>query len=255
MENSNEQFEANGKELKIEDTQQPGLLRQMYRDAVSVLTDPSEFYSNRFETLTRNHAIALGLVVSWLAAFADWIVRALKHESLMNEIKKIQNQLQGLPIWKDIPESIWNQGEIMQSFLPEWVMEGLRMLLNPFHNLFMYYTSGFVFWLGASLLVQKNNPFRKNVHYQNLVKIAAISSVSSIVGGILGFLPAGLGGFVGWIYHVVLLMTGFSVQFNISKLRSLSVIFLPSLIGFMMALLIIGLVVGLMVAIVSSLFH
>ncbi len=255
MENSNEQGQVSGTEVNVESEQNPGLLKQMVQDAIGILTDPSAFYQNRYEKMTKNQAMALGLVVCWLAAIADWLVRVLKHESLIQGLRKIQQQLQVLPIWKDIPESIWNQGDVVQSFFPDWAVEGLRLMLNPFHQFFMFYTSGFVFWIGATLLVQKENPFRKNIHYQNLVKITAVSSVSSIVGAILGFLPAGLGGFVGWIYHVVLLMTGFSMQFNISNLRSLSVIFLPGLISFFLVVLMIGLAVAFMIAIVSSLFQ
>ena len=235
--------------------EKPGFLKQTYRDAICILTEPSVFFENRFEKISKSQAIVFGLIVSWLAAFVEWIVRLLKHESLLSGLERLKHQMQSLPIWKDLPEDIWNQGSAVQSVVPEWAIEGLRMLLNPFHNFFMFYTYGFIFWMGALLLVNKENPFRKNVNYPNLVRITAVCSASTMVGAILGFLPANLGSFLGWIYHTVLLMTAFSIQFNISRLRGLTVIFLPSIISFILVVMSIAMLVAVIVAIVSSLFH
>ena len=85
--------------------------KQFFQDTVKVLTEPVSFFSTRFNEMSFNHALVFGIVLSWIAAFFDWITRAIKHESLLDGFMKIKNQLSGLPVWKDLPEDIWNQGE------------------------------------------------------------------------------------------------------------------------------------------------
>ncbi len=230
-------------------------LKQLYRDTIHVLTEPVSFFQIRFDQMSFNYSLAFGVVVCWIAAFLDWITRTLKHESLMDGFLKIKNQLQTLPIWKDLPTDIWMQGESVNSAMPAWGLEGLRMLINPFHSLFSFFAYGIIFWLGAMLLVSKENPTRKSVTITNVVKITAIASVTNIVASILGFLPVGLGAFLGWIYHTAILTVGFSEHFQISRLRGLTVVFLPTLVSIIVASCLIGVVIALFAGLLSTMFR
>jgi len=233
----------------------PGYLKQLYRDSVSVLTEPSEFFKGRYSTMSFNNALVFGVVLTWIAAFLDWITRAIKHETLMDGLLKIKEQLHSLPIWKDMPETIWTQGNAAASIMPAWGMEGLKMLITPFNSLIGFFLYGVIFWLGATFLVSNDNPAKKEVSIHNVVKITAIASASSIVSAVLGFLPIGLGNFVGWIFHTVLLMIGFSLTFKISRLRSLAVIFLPETIGILFFSCLAGVVIALFAGLFASLMH
>ena len=229
--------------------------KQLYLDAVKILTEPVSFYRTRFEQMSFNYSLVFGLVISWVAAFLDWITRAVKHESLMDGFLKIKHQLQSLPIWKDLPADIWAQGEHVNSVLPAWGLEGLRMLINPFHSLFSFLIYGVIFWLGASLLVSKDNPTKKTVTITNVIKITAVASASSVVTSILSFLPIGLGGFFGWIFYTALLTLGFSERFQISRLRGLAVVFLPTIVTIMIASCLVGAIIALFAGVITSLFH
>lgn len=245
----------NPNEVKITPDANLGIIKQLYQDAFRVLTEPVRFFDERFEAMSFNYSLVFGLVITWIAAFFDWITRAVKHESLMDGFLKIKNQLQQLPIWKDLPADIWAQGENVNSLMPAWGLEGLRMLVNPFHSLFSFFIYGILFWLGATLLVSKDNPTRKSVTITNVIKITSIASATSIVGSILGFLPLSLGSFLGWIYHTAILMIGFSERFQISRLRGLAVVFLPTIVTIVVASCLVGLIVALFAGIISSLFH
>jgi hypothetical protein len=231
------------------------IVKQLYRDAFQVLTEPARFFSDRFENMSFNYSLVFGLVITWIAAFFDWITRAVKNETLMDGFLKIKKQLHQLPIWKDLPADIWAQGENVNSLMPAWGLEGLRMLLNPFHSLFTFFTYGIIFWLGATLLVSKDNPAKKSVTITNVIKITSIASATSIVGSILGFLPLSLGSFIGWIYHTALLTIGFSERFQISRLRGLAVVFLPTIVTVLVASCLVAVIVALFAGIISSLFH
>lgn len=245
----------NTNEVKITPDSQIGILKQLYQDAFRVLTEPVRFFNDRFDEMSFNYSLVFGMVISWMAAFFDWITRALKHESLMDGFLRIKKQLQQLPVWKDLPADIWAQGDSMNSVMPEWGLEGLRMLLNPFHSLFTFFIYGVIFWLGATLLVSKDSPAKKTVTITNVIKITSIASASSIIGSILGFLPLSLGGLVGWIYHTALLMLGFSERFQISRLRGLAVVFLPALVTILVASCLVSVIVALFAGIITSLFH
>jgi hypothetical protein len=242
-------------EVKITPDANLGMLKQFYRDAVMVLTEPTAFFKGRYESMSFNYALAFGMAISWIAAFIDWVTRALKHESLMDGFLKIKDQLHSLPIWKDLPEDIWTQGSKATSIMPEWGMEGLRMLINPFHSLISYFIYGVIFWLGASLLVTKENPAKKSVTIHNVVKITAISSAATIVGAVLGFLPFEIGSLVGWIFHTVILTIGISESFNVSRPRGLAVVFLPTIITIVFFSCLVGIMVALFAGVIASLLH
>ena len=242
-------------EVKTDSLAQAGTMKQFYRDSVMVLTEPTVFFKTRYETMSFNYALAFGLVVSWIAAFLDWITRAIKHETLLDGFLKIKDQLHQLPIWKDLPEDIWSQGNNVKTMMPAWGVEGLGMLINPFHSLISYFIYGIIFWLGASILVSKDNSAKKLVTITNVVKITAISSAASLVGSVLGFLPIGIGSLIGWIFHTMILAIGFSESFNISRLRSLTVIFLPTILGIIFFSCLLGVVVALFAGLIASIFH
>lgn len=229
--------------------------KQLYRDAVQVLTEPVSFFQNRFSQLSLNYSLVFGLVVSWIAAFLDWITRAVKHESLMDGFLKIKHQLQALPIWKDLPADIWAQGENVKSVFPAWGLEGLRILVNPFHSLFSFLIYGVIFWLGASILVSRDNPARKSVTINNVVKITAVVSTASLVGSVLSFMPFGIGSFFGWVYHTALLMIGLSETFQVSRLRALGIVFLPTIVTVIVASCFVGAIIALFAGAITALFH
>lgn len=234
---------------------EPGLIQQMFRDGLMILTEPVRFYRFRFEELSFNRALAFGMVVSWISAFFSWITRALKHESLMDGLIRIKRHLQELPIWKELPEDIWAQSSQINSFFPEWAIEGMRMLVDPFYSLIGFVIYGLIFWLGASLLIRTDHPGKKSVTLTRVIKITAISSTSGIVGSVLGFLPLELGSFIGWIYHTVLLMIGFTERFEISRLRSLVILFLPMIGLILIASCLLGLVIAILGGIAASFFQ
>ena len=253
MENQTPNYDPS--EVKINPDSNLGIIKQLYRDALQALTEPVRFYQTRFEQMSLNYSLVFGLVFCWIAAFFDWITRAVKHETLMDGFLKIKNQLHTLPFWKELPADIWAQGDNVNSLMPAWGFEGLRMLINPFHSLFSFFAYGIIFWLGATLLVSSENPTKKSVTITNVIKITAISSAAQIVGSVLGFLPIGMGSFFGWIYYTALLTIGFSVRFQISRLRGLAVVFLPTIVTILVASCFIGIIVALFAGLITSLFH
>ena len=250
MENNN-----SSEEIKTTPDSPRGYFEQWYRDSISVLTEPIQFFKTRYQKMSFNQALVLGIVLSWIAAFLDWITRAIKHESLMDGLLKIKEQLHSLPIWKDLPETMWTQGNSAVSILPEWGMEGMKMLITPFHSLVSFFVYGVIFWLGAVVLVAHDNPAKKQVTINNVVKITALASTASIVGAVLGFLPIGIGNFVGWIFHTALLVIGFSEVFNISRLRGLAVVFLPTFVTIIFFSCLVGVVIALFAGVIATLLH
>jgi hypothetical protein len=254
---SNNQQSSTSEEMNqtgpVENT---GLVKQLLQDGYSVLTEPTTFFKTRYEKASFNQSLALGLAATWIAAFLDWVTRSIKHESLMDSFHRIKSQLKSLPIWKDLPDDIWAQGDqASQNFLPTWGMEGLKMLLTPFNSIFLIFINALIFWAAALILVDKNNPARKSVTLNELIKITAIAYTSALVGSIFGFLPLSLGSMIGWVYHIALLVIGFSIRFNISRLRGLVMVFLPTIALIMIAGCFIGFLFAIVGAIVSSLFH
>lgn len=241
---------------QTEPVEQNGLVKQLFSDGYLVLTEPASFFKTRYEKMSFNQSLALGLAATWIAAFLDWVTRAIKHESLMDSLHRIKTQLQSLPIWKDLPEDIWAQGDqASQTFLPAWGMEGLKMLLTPFNSIFLIFINALIFWVAALILVDKSNPTKKSVTFNELIKITAIAYTSTLVGSILGFLPLSLGSVIGWVYHIALLVIGFSIRFNISRLRGLVLVFLPTIGLIMLASCMLGFFFAIIGTIVSSLFH
>jgi hypothetical protein len=233
-----------------------GMVRSLAKDAVGILTEPNEFFQNRFPQLSFNQALAMGLATSWLAAMLEWLTRAVKKESLLEGFRQIQQQLKDLPLWKDLPDDIWAQsGNGMETFFPGWILEGMKVMLTPFHAVFSIYFSAFLFWAAALILVQRSNPTRSSVTIKEFSKITAVAASTSLISAILGFLPLGIGNFIGWIYHIALLTIGFSSRYQISRLRSVCLVFLPSFAMVAFLALLFLLVFGLIAIIVSSLFH
>lgn len=233
-----------------------GLVRSLAKDAVGILTEPNEFFKNRFPQLSFNQAFALGLATSWLAAMLEWLTRSVKKESLLESFHQIQKQLKDLPFWKDLPDDIWAQsGDGVKTFFPEWILEGMKVMLTPFHTAFSIYFSALLFWGAALILVQRSNPTRSSVTIKEFSKITAVAASASLVSAVLGFLPFGLGNFFGWIYHIALLTIGFSARYQISRLRSVCLVFLPSFAMAIILGLLFLLVFALIALIVSSLFH
>ena len=234
----------------------PSLVRQMAKDSFSILTEPTEFFQKRYPEMTFNQSLALGVLMTWLGAMLEWLTRALKKESLLESMKRLQHQLKDLPIWKELPEDIWSQsGSGLETRFPEWIIEGMKVMLTPFNSVITIFITAMLFWTGGLLLVNRSNPTRNTVTISEFAKITALASSTAMVSAILGFLPFGMGSAIGWVYHIVLLTLGFSIRFQISRLRAVGLVFLPSITFILLFSCLIGVIFALFGLIVSSLFH
>lgn len=235
--------------------QTPGFIRQYGLDFVQLLTEPKHFFEVRFPQLSTTQALAFGLISVWIGAVLDWLTRLVRHETLMDGFRKIQDTLSQLPFWKNLPADIWSQGVNSPSSMPIWMSELIGISLIPFGSLIGFLLKAASLWLGVYLLLP-NRDARKNAHQDELsyvlvLKIIAIVAATEILGSILTFLPMNLGKLVAVIYAFALTVIALRTRFVVSGLRATAMIFLPTIIsivalGLFFALLGVILVGGFM---------
>jgi hypothetical protein len=248
-------------------------VKQIYRDLIDCLTEPRRFFSERYPKITFNYALAFGIVVNWLASFLEWLTRMVRHETLLDGLLKMRDQLQQLPLWKNLPADIWAQNPEHISMFPAWLAEVFGVALSPFNTLVRFLISGLMLWIGASILVPKTltqsqastDPLneipeptpghRDLVNITNTIKLVALASVPNLIGAILGFLPLGLGGFFAGIYSFVILILAISLRFRVSYLRSFAIVVLPGIIGTMIFACVIGVFLALIFGTIAALFQ
>jgi hypothetical protein len=206
--------------------------RTFLKDLIQILTEPVRFYRERFFALSFAQALAFGVLVNWLASILEWLTRIVKHETLWDSVKRIQNQFSTLPIFKDVPETIWNQaGNSATPVSSPFALELGALIISPFQSLATFCVSGLFLFLGAMLFVPKESGSERDpLEVSIFIRLAAVSAAPALVGSILGFLPLNLGGAIGWIYHVAILIIGIGLRFRISYLRAGGIIFLPGIV-------------------------
>ncbi len=234
-------------------TEPENLFKQFYRDIVDSLTEPKLFFTNRYPKISLSYALAFTVVVNWISDLLQWLTRIVRHETLLDGLLKMRKQLESLPLWKELPSSIWAQVPEHTSFFPAWLAEVLGVTLSPLHSLFRAAIGGVVLWIGALLLVPKDSD-RDGIQLANFVKLVALVSAPNLIGAILGFLPMGLGAFFAWIFGIVLMIYAISLRYKISKLRSIGVMIIPGIVLSVVATCVIGVFMGLFFGIIAALF-
>jgi hypothetical protein len=223
---------------------EPGPVRTFLNDLILLLTEPVRFFKDRFPSYSLSRALVFGILVNWVAAGFEWITRLVKNESLLDGILRVKRQLETLPFWNQLPDTLWNQ-RAEPSAIPAWLAELSGIALSPFQSVFNFTISGMSLFVGAWLLIRRRNQGEDPVAIPVFVRIVAFSSAPRLIASWLGFLPVGIGGFIGWIYSAALLLLGLKVRFRISGLRALVLVLLPGLLG----MLAIGCLVGGLMAI------
>ncbi len=223
---------------------EPGPVRTFLNDLILLLTEPVRFFKDRFPSYSLSRALVFGILVNWVAAGFEWITRLIKNESLLDGILRVKRQLETLPFWNQLPDTLWNQ-RAEPSAIPAWLAELSGIALSPFQSVFNFTISGMSLFVGAWLLIRRRNQGEDPVAIPVFVRIVAFSSAPRLIASWLGFLPVGIGGFIGWIYSAALLLLGLKVRFRISGLRALVLVLLPGLLG----MLAIGCLVGGLMAI------
>jgi hypothetical protein len=205
-------------------------LRQFVSDLILILTEPNRFFRERYPQLSFSQALAFGLLSNWISALLMWMTRIVKHESLLDGIKKIREQLDTLPIWKDIPDSIWQQGGLQgQSFMTTSMIELGGILFSPFQSLIHFCTGGLLLVVGGYLLLPKReeSPEHDPISPAALIRLNAVAAAPSLISAVLGFLPFGLNTFIGWVYGIVILVIGISTRYQVSTARAMGTVILP----------------------------
>ena len=226
-------------------------LKQYFRDVIQVLTEPRRFFTERYPALSLSQALTMGILSSWLAALLMWVTRLVKKETLLDGIKKMREQLDTLPIWKDIPDSIWQQPAAPAGISTN-VIEFGGILLAPFQSVINFGINALILMAGIYLLVPKNPPEERDPReVPDLIRLSAVAATPTLVTAILGFLPFGIGNLTGFTYTVVVLMIGISTRYRVSNARALGTIFLPWCVFFMLCGCLIvgfGALLGAMIA-------
>ena len=238
-----------------------GPVKQFYLDLLSCLTEPSLFFQQRYPKISLSYAITFGIVVNWIASFLDWLTRAVRHETLLDGFMRMRDKLQGLPMWKNLPDNFWAQGAPAEhatsgGLFPAWIAEMLSIALSPFQSLIRFCIFGFVLFLGACFLIsKKENTDQDPIDISHFVKLVCITSAPCLVASILGFLPLGFGSLVGWVYSVTLMILGMGIRYRISSLRAVVVMILPGIVAIFMLSGVLIVFAGLLFALFASLFH
>jgi hypothetical protein len=205
-------------------------LNGYFRDVILILTEPKRFFEERYPELSFSQALVIGVLSNWIAAFLMWLTRIVKHESLLDGMRKMREILGTLPIWKDLPDSIWQQGGGgPQSFLSSSMLELGPIAISPFQSLINFCVRGLILMLGVYLLVPRraSSPQTDSVSPSTLIRLNAVAVTPILVGAILGFLPFMLGGLIGGIYTFVILLVGVSTRYRVSYARAAGAIILP----------------------------
>jgi len=202
-------------------------LRQYFRDVVLVLTRPRLFFTERYPGLSLSQALTMGILSGWLAALLQWFTRLVKQETLLDSVKRMREQLETLPVWKDIPDSIWQQ-PAAPSGIPANLIEFGGIILAPFQSVINFGINALVLMVGVYLLVPKSPSGEQDPReVPDLIRLSAVAATPTLVTAILGFLPFGIGGLTGFIYIVAVLMIGISTRYRVSNARALGTIFIP----------------------------
>lgn len=252
-------------ELSPTESQGPrelGFARQMYQDLLDVLTEPTSFFTERYPQVLLSYAFAFGIIVKWISSFLDWLIRAIRHETLLDGFMRMREKLQELPFWKEIPDTFWAQGgdHSQTNLFPAWLAEMLSIALSPFQSLIHFCVWGFVLSLGGYFMISKKDPqngarVQDPIEIAQFIKLSCFASAPCLIASALGFLPFGIDSLIGTLYTLSLLILGMTIRFKISSLRAIAVMILP----WIMSLIAIGallLVFGVLIfALFASLFH
>jgi hypothetical protein len=233
---------------------EPGPVRVFFSDLVLLLTEPARFFGERFGTYSLTRALVFGIIVNWVASFFDWLTRLIKNETLMDGILRVKRQLEMLPFWNRLPETLWDQGNRAKPLFPSWLAELSGIALSPFHSLLQFAISGIALYACAWILIRRRNEGEDALEIPVFMRLAAFASTPNLIASILGFLPVGLGGFIGWIYCAALMMVGLMTRFRISGLRALVLMLLPGILGTLALACVIGGLVALVLALFAALF-
>lgn len=212
--------------------------KSFYRDVVLSLTEPRRFFTERYPQTSFNHSLAFGLTAGWIGAAIEFWVRVVNQETLLDGFLKIRDQLMQLPVWKDLPTSMWAQEPAaLQSMFPAWLAEASAVALFPFSYLVKLIFMGAMLWFGGFLFLPR--PPVSASHsgdprdFSHWAKLTAACSGPLIISAILGFLPLGLGALAGFIYGWVILLIGISTRYQVSTLRAFAIVITP---GFLITL-------------------
>ncbi len=232
----------------------PGPVKQFYRDLVMLLTEPRGFFKVRYPEVNLTYALAFGIIVNWIAAFFDWLTRMVKHETLLDGLNRMRHQLEMLPFWKNLPDTIWEQNPARDAMFPVWLAEFFGIILSPFQSLVRFCISGFILFLGAYFLIRKKSDLQDRIDISAFIKLTAFSSAPYLVASILGFLPLGFGAFIGWVFSIAVLVMGLTTRYRISGLRSVVIIILPGVMAIMAVSCLIGVIAALGFGLFAALF-
>ena len=235
----------------------PGYIRQFYLDLVGSLTEPRRFYTERYPQMSMNYALAFGLTVSWIGAFLKWLTRIINHETLWDGFLKIRDQLNQLPLWKDLPTSIWAQNPPPSlSVFPAWIADATTLALFPFSFLINIVLSATALTIGGYLFLSNRNEdvTRDRADITHFIKIAALASTPALIGAALSFLPLSLGTFTGVIYSFFMLLFAISIRYRVSMLRAFATAVTPWLGLILVGSCVIGIFGAIIFGFFASLF-
>ena len=231
-----------------------GPIKIFYRDLVMVLTEPRTFFESRYPQTSFTYALTFGIIVTWIAAFLSWLTRVVRHETLFDGLIKMREKLQELPFWKSVPENFWAQtSPDAGHMVPAWLAEMFGIVLAPFQALISLTIYGIVIFVGCYLLVPKTTD-RDSVEVKNTIKLVAFASAPQLISAVLGFLPIGLGPFIGAIYGFVLLVFALSIRYRVSGLRAFGIVILPGFVTLIAFGCLIGVFAGVLFGLFASLF-
>lgn len=234
----------------------PGFrFRPLYEDLIQSLTEPRRFYGERYPQMSQSYALAFGLGVVWLAAALSWLTRVLNHETFTDGFLRIRDQLMQLPVWKDLPTSIWAQNPPAHApAFPGWLAEASTLALFPFTFLIKLVIGALLLMLGAYLFVQRKAEADR-IDLAAFLKIGALTSTPMLVGAILSFLPLHLGAVVGWVYSYFMLLFAVSIRYRVSMLRAFAIVFTPWFALAMIGACLIGLFGAMIFGLIASILH
>jgi hypothetical protein len=234
-------------------TPEPGPVRVFLNDLILLLTEPVRFFGDRFPAYSLTRALVFGIVLNWFAAGFEWLTRLVKNESLLDGVLRVKRQLETLPFWNQLPDTLWNQ-KAAPAAIPAWLAELSGIALSPFQSVLQFTISGISLFVGGWLLIRRRNQGEDPVEIPVFVKLVAFSSAPRLIASWLGFLPVGIGGFIGWIYSAALLILGLKTRFRISGLRSLVLIMLPGMIGVVAIGCLVGGLMAVGIGLMAALF-